>query len=86
MYRPGMMWSMLALIGALMLSSVAPLAAAPFSGRTSFADPRFASHLEPYRQRGRARWTHLVLGTRTVVRLRRVLPGKPQCNSHRSVL
>lgn len=43
MYRPGMIWSMLALIGALMLSSVAPLAAAPFSGRTSFADPRFAT-------------------------------------------
>jgi len=43
MYRPGMMWSMLALIGAFMLSSVTPLAAAPFSGRTSFADPRFAT-------------------------------------------
>jgi len=43
MYRPRVIWSVIALIGALLFSGVTPLVAAPFSGRTSFADPRFAT-------------------------------------------
>ncbi|MCS6887961.1 MAG: hypothetical protein NZQ09_07090 [Chloroflexus sp.] len=43
MNRLRILWSAFTLMVALMVSGATPLMAAPFSGRTTFADPRFAT-------------------------------------------
>ncbi len=43
MNRLRILWSAITLMVALMISGATPLIAAPFSGRTTFADPRFAA-------------------------------------------
>ncbi len=43
MKRLRLIWGVTILVVALMASSAAPLAAAPFANRTTFADPRFAA-------------------------------------------